>query len=106
MNKKNTIINIICILLFLLMIFLFVIGCKNLKSYLENGVGNSKADMDKKFKWQDVIRIELVDGRIIYCTAYKKSDYWIICYSQGQVKYQIPVARIKLVEYSKNQNVK
>ena len=92
MNKKNTIINIICILLFLLMIFLFVIGCK--------------ADMDKKFKWQDVIRIELVDGRIIYCTAYKKSDDWIICYSQGQVKYEIPVARVKLVEYSKNQNVK
>ena len=84
---------------------IFLIDYVLFECYMEFVIG-CKADMDKKFKWQDVIRIELVDGRIIYCTAYKKSDDWIICYSQGQVKYQIPVARVKLVEYSKNQNVK
>ena len=54
----------------------------------------------------DVIRIELLDKKVIYCTAFKKSDGWITCYSQGQPRYQIPITEIKMIEYKKNQNIK
>ena len=62
--------------------------------------------LKKEFEWQDVIRIELLDKKVIYCTAFKKSDGWITCYSQGQPKYQIPITEIKMIEYKKNQNIK
>jgi len=62
--------------------------------------------LKKEFEWQDVIRIELLDKKVIYCTAFKKSDGWITCYSQGQPRYQIPITEIKMIEYKKNQNIK
>jgi len=62
--------------------------------------------LKKEFEWQDVIRIELLDKKVIYCTAFKKSDGWITCYSQGQLRYQIPITEIKMIEYKKNQNIK
>ena len=62
--------------------------------------------LKKEFEWQDVIRIELYNKKTIYCTAFKKSDGWITCYSQGQPKYQIPITEIKMIEYKKNQNIK
>lgn len=62
--------------------------------------------LKKEFEWQDVIRIELLDKKVIYCTAFKKSYGWITCYSQGQPKYQIPITEIKMIEYKKNQNIK
>ena len=62
--------------------------------------------LKKESEWQDVIRIELLDKKVIYCTAFKKSDGWITCYSQGQPKYQIPITEIKMIEYKKNQNIK
>jgi len=62
--------------------------------------------LKKEFEWQDVIRIELLDKKVIYCTAFKKSDGWITCYSQGQPKYQIQITEIKMIEYKKNQNIK
>ena len=51
-------------------------------------------------------KILCMNKKLFNCTAYKKSDGWITCYSQGQPKYQIPITEIKMIEYKKNQNIK
>ena len=91
MKAGNIILKTINILFVLIVIMAFIVDYISIK---------------KEFEWQDVIRIELYNKKTIYCTAFKKSDGWITCYSQGQPRYQIPIKEIKLIEYKENQNVK